>query len=141
MVAWVATVYLVDGKELTGQYTAMVTQDVLPPSVVTVPNIPAFAQDYRLTAILPIREAVMLYTFQPHMHLRGQSMKYTAVLPDGREEVLVNVPKYDFNWQIIYELAEPITIPAGSTIRVEATWDNSTRNRVQPEAGPGRPLG
>ena len=111
-----------------GQFTAMVTQDVLPPGMVTVPNIPAFADNYRLTSIQPIRQATTLYTFQPHMHLRGKSMKYTAVYPDGREEVLINVPKYDFNWQIIYQLAEPITLPAGSVIRVDAVWDNSPKN-------------
>ena len=127
------TVYIVDDKELTGQFTAMVTQDVLPPGMVTVPNIPAGADNYRLTSIQPIRQETTLYTFQPHMHLRGKSMKYTAVFPDGREEVLINVPKYDFNWQIIYELAEPLTLPAGSVIRVDAVWDNSTKNRYNPK--------
>ena len=127
------TVFLVDGKELTGQFTAMVTQDVLPQGTVTVPNIPALADQYRLTSIQPIRQETTLYTFQPHMHLRGKSMKYTAVFPDGREEVLLDVPKYDFNWQIIYELAEPITLPAGSVIRVDAVWDNSPKNRYNPK--------
>ena len=68
-----------------------------------------------------------MYSIQPHMHLRGKSMKYTAVYPDGREEVLLNVPHYDFNWQIVYEFAKPVTLPAGTTVRVEAAWDNSTR--------------
>ena len=127
------SVYIVDGKELTGQFTAMVTQDVLPPGTVTVPNIPAFADNYRLTSIQPVRQEITLYTFQPHMHLRGKSMKYTVVFPDGREEVLLNVPKYDFNWQIVYELAEPVTLPAGSVIRVEAVWDNSAKNKYNPK--------
>ena len=84
---------------------------------------------------------MMLYSIQPHMHLRGKSMKYTAVYPDGREEVLLNVPHYDFNWQIVYEFAKPVTLPAGTTIRVEATWDNLGQEQVQPEAGPGGLLG
>ena len=125
-------VFLVKGKELTGRYTAQVTQDVLPPGMATVLNIPAFAENYRLTNILPVRREMTVYAFQPHMHLRGKSMKYTAVYPDGREEVLINVPKYDFNWQIVYELAKPITLPAGSAIRVEATWDNSAKNKYNP---------
>ena len=125
-------VFLADGKELTGQYTAMVTTDVIPPSMRTVPNIPAFAENYRLMNVLTVRREMTLYAFQPHMHLRGKSMKYTAVYPDGREEVLINVPKYDFNWQIVYELAKPITLPAGSTIHAEATWDNSTKNKYNP---------
>jgi len=125
--------FIVNGKELTGRYSAQLTQDILPPGVATVPNIPAFDDNYRLTAILSVREDMTLYNFQPHMHLRGQSMKYTAVLPDGREEVLANVPQYDFNWQIIYELATPFTVPAGTTIRVEATWNNSAKNKYNPK--------
>jgi hypothetical protein len=124
-----------DGKELTGQYTAMVTTDLIPPSTRTVPNIPAFAENYRLMNILTVRREMTLYAFQPHMHLRGKSMKYTAVFPDGREEVLINVPKYDFNWQIVYELANPITLPPGSTIHAEATWDNSTKNSTTRQTG------
>jgi hypothetical protein len=126
-------VFIVNGKELTGRYTAQVVSDILPPGVTTVPNISAFADDYHMTTIIPLQEEMTLYTFQPHMHLRGKSMKYTAVFPDGREEVLVNVPRYDFNWQIIYELERPVTVPAGTAIRVEATWDNSTKNRYNPK--------
>ncbi len=59
-------------------------------------------------------------------------MKYTAVYPDGREEELLNVPHYDFNWQIVYEFAKPVTLPAGTTVRVEAMWDNSTKNKYNP---------
>jgi hypothetical protein len=110
----------------------MVTTDVIPASMRTVPNIPPFAENYRLMNVLTVRREMTLYAFQPHMHLRGKSMKYTAVFPDGREEVLINVPKYDFNWQIVYELATPITLPPGSTIHAEATWDNSTKNKYNP---------
>jgi hypothetical protein len=59
-------------------------------------------------------------------------MKYTAVYPDGREEELLNVPRYDFNWQIVYEFAKPVTIPAGTMIRVDARWDNSVNNKYNP---------
>ena len=126
-------VFIANGEELTGRYSAQVTQDVLPPGVRTVPNIPPFAESYRLTQLVPIREEMTLYNFQPHMHVRGQSMKYTAVFPDGREEVLGHVPQYDFNWQIVYELAKPITVPAGTIIRVEASWNNSTKNKYNPK--------
>jgi hypothetical protein len=124
--------FLVNGTELAGRFTAQVTQDILPPGTKTVPNIPAGADNYRLTAVLPIREEMVLYSIQPHMHLRGRSMKYTAVYPDGREEELLNVPHYDFNWQIVYEFAKPVTLPAGTTVRVEAAWDNSTKNKYNP---------
>ena len=122
------TVYIVDGKELTGQLTAMVTQDVLPPGTVTVPNIPAFADNYRLTSIQPIRQETTLYIFQPHMHLRGKSMRYTAVFPDGREEAPINVPHDDFNWQIVYQFATPVTIPAGT--RFASRQHGTTRPRT-----------
>jgi hypothetical protein len=124
--------FIVNGKELTGRYTAQVTTDILPPGIKTVPNIPAGDDNYRMTALLPIRQEIVLYSIQPHMHLRGRSMKYTAVYPDGREEELMNTPHYDFNWQIVYEFAKPITLPAGTTVRVEARWDNSANNKYNP---------
>jgi len=124
--------FLYNGKELTGRYSAQVTTDILPPGVKTVPNIPAFADNYQLTQFMAIRQDMMLYNIQPHMHLRGRAIKYTAVFPDGREEVLLNVPHYDFNWQILYEYAKPVTLPAGTIVRVDATWDNSTKNKYNP---------
>lgn len=124
--------FIVNGTELTGRYTAQVTTDILPPGMKTVPNIPAGSDNYRLTALLPFRQEMVLYSIQPHMHLRGKSMKYTAVYPDGREEELLNVPNYDFNWQIVYEYAKPVTLPAGTMVRVEARWDNSANNKYNP---------
>ena len=50
----------------------------------------------------------------PHMHLRGKSFRYEARYPDGTSEILLDVPKYDFNWQITYELAEPKPLPKGT---------------------------
>jgi hypothetical protein len=124
--------FIVNGKELTGRFSAQVTQDILPPGIKTVPNIPAGEANYRLINLLPIRQETVVYSIQPHMHLRGKSMKYTAIYPDGREEELLNVPHYDFNWQIVYEFAQPVTLPAGTAVRVEAVWDNSTGNRYNP---------
>ena len=124
--------FIVNGKELTGRYTAQVTTDILPPGLKTIPDIPAGSDNYRLTALLPINQDMVLYSIQPHMHLRGKSMKYTAVYPDGKEEELLNVPHYDFNWQIVYNFAKPVTLPAGTTVRVEARWDNSVNNKYNP---------
>ena len=59
-------------------------------------------------------------------------MKYVVTYPDGRQETLLSVPKYDFNWQLFYELEEPIVLPAGSTIRTVSTFDNSINNRYNP---------
>jgi len=59
-------------------------------------------------------------------------MTYVVTYPDGREETLLHVPKYDFNWQRPYELAHPVKIPAGSTIKAIAVYDNSVANRMNP---------
>ena len=66
------------------------------------------------------------------MHTRGKEMTYLLTYPDGREEVLLSVPNYDFNWQIFYELKEPLKIPAGSTIKTIGSYDNSPANKWNP---------
>ncbi len=69
----------------------------------------------------------------PHMHLRGKSFRYEAVYPDGRREILLDVPKYDFNWQLKYILAEPKRMPRGTVLHCTATYDNSEDNLVNPD--------
>jgi hypothetical protein len=78
------------------------------------------------------RDAVVL-AFHPHMHLRGKDFEYQAIYPDGRKETLLSVPQYDFNWQHIYRLKEPLKIPKGSTIRCVAHYDNSAANPANPD--------
>ncbi|MHC2070512.1 redoxin domain-containing protein [Bremerella sp. T1] len=75
----------------------------------------------------------LLLTFMPHMHLRGKSFRYVAVGPDGREEILIDIPKYDFNWQTAYELAEPRKMTKGSHIHAIAHYDNSKGNLFNPD--------
>jgi hypothetical protein len=67
------------------------------------------------------------------MHLRGKDFIYKAVYPDGREQVLLSVPKYDFNWQTYYVPKEPLAIPKGTRIDCVAHFDNSTGNRFNPD--------
>ena len=69
----------------------------------------------------------------PHMHLRGKDMTYTAIYPDGRREILLRVPKFDFGWQTDYWLAEPLALPKGSKFHVTAHFDNSAANRDNPD--------
>lgn len=97
-----------------------------------IPNIPPHADNWEIAGEVTIKEAITLYAFAPHMHLRGKDIKYTLVWPDGRRQVLLNVPKFDFNWQLHYELAEPMRIPAGSKIIAVAHYDNSINNRYNP---------
>jgi hypothetical protein len=96
------------------------------------PPIPPMARDWRITAITPIQDDVTLYALWPHMHLRGTDMTFIATYPDGHEEVLLHVPKYDFQWQLQYQLAEPVHLPAGSTIKAIGHYDNSTANKRNP---------
>jgi hypothetical protein len=78
-------------------------------------------------------EDVHVNLFMPHMHLRGKDFKYTVVYPDGRSEVVLNVPRYDFNWQLAYRLAEPLALPKGSKIECVAHFDNSANNKFNPD--------
>jgi len=66
------------------------------------------------------------------MHLRGKSMTYAVTYPDGREETILNVPNYQFEWQFQYEFAEPLKLPAGTVLRVDSVYDNSPKNRRNP---------
>ena len=66
------------------------------------------------------------------MHLRGRSLEFKAAYPDGREEVLLRVPQYDFSWQLRYELAGEKLLPAGTTITATAVYDNSANNPRNP---------
>jgi Copper type II ascorbate-dependent monooxygenase, C-terminal domain len=74
-----------------------------------------------------------LVWMSPHMHLRGKDMSYRLVFPDGKEQVILNVPHYDFNWQLGYSLAQPIKIPKGTKLIVTGHYDNSTNNKFNPD--------
>jgi len=78
-------------------------------------------------------EPVELVFVQPHMHLRGKDMTVSLVYPSGETETLVQVPHYDFNWQILYYLAEPRFLPQGTRVEVTAHWDNSANNPRNPD--------
>jgi len=93
-----------------------------------IPPIPAFADDYELIGITAYTDPVTIYQLQPHAHLRGKDFKYTVVYPDGHEVDVLNVPKYDFHWQLAYDLDDPLTLPAGSKLIVTAHYDNSVNN-------------
>lgn len=75
---------------------------------------------------------VELVQMMPHMHLRGKDMTYHLVYPDGRDEIVLNVPRYDFNWQIVYQPMKPIRIPKGAKLHVEAHFNNATTNKFNP---------
>ena len=76
---------------------------------------------------------VELVWMMPHMHVRGKDMTYTLEDPDGRKEIVLNVPRYDFNWQLGYNPAKPIKVPKGTRLVVSAHFDNSASNRFNPD--------
>jgi len=76
---------------------------------------------------------VELVQMMPHMHLRGKDMTYHLVHPDGRDEIILNVPKYDFNWQIVYQPMTPIRVPKGTRVHVDAHYNNSLSNKFNPD--------
>jgi hypothetical protein len=75
-------------------------------------------------------EDVKLVWMMPHMHVRGKDMRYTLTYPDGRSETILDVPHYDFNWQIGYHTG--IEVPKGTRLHVDAHFDNSPNNPSNP---------
>lgn len=100
--------------------------------------VPPHEQEYVLVGEQLIERDAYLYAMMPHMHYRGKYMSYTARYPDGTEELLLSVPKYDFNWQFNYQLDEPVFMPAGTTLVVRGAMDNSARNPGNPD--PSKPV-
>jgi peroxiredoxin len=96
-------------------------------------KIPAFEQEARTEANFTFKRDSILYTLTPHMHVRGSYMKYEAIFPDGNRETLLSVPRYDFNWQTSYRLAQPRPIPAGTKIICSGAFDNSKFNLANPD--------
>jgi hypothetical protein len=110
--------------------TTMVDDQPLPSD--RIPNIPPGAEYWKISNFKIFPEPATLYALSPHMHLRGRDMKFILTYPDGREQLVLDVPKYDFNWQLYYELATPLKIPAGSKLTAIAHYDNSPKNRWNP---------
>jgi peroxiredoxin len=95
-------------------------------------KIPPKASNHRVEAQYRFEKDCNLLALFPHMHLRGKSFRYTAVYPDGKEEILLDVPRYDFNWQNGYEYAEAKKMPAGTRMVCVAHYDNSEENLANP---------
>jgi hypothetical protein len=95
-------------------------------------TIPAGEKRYKLTGEQKIRNDIHIISGWPHMHYLGKEMKVWATLPNGNTIPLIWVPNYDFHWQQVYTLAEPLAIPKDSWIRLEAYYDNSTDNPLNP---------
>lgn len=96
-------------------------------------EIPPLAPAHAVQAIFPVHTATEIYALAPHMHLRGKSMRVTALAPDDSERVLLDVPRYDFFWQLVYRPTKPLPIERGTRLIVDAVFDNSPGNPRNPD--------
>jgi mono/diheme cytochrome c family protein len=95
--------------------------------------IPPGDANYLVESEWIVPRDTMLLSFMPHMHLRGKDFEYRAEYPDGRKEVLLSVPHYDFGWQTSYRLAQPLLLPKGTKLHCTAHFDNSANNPANPD--------
>ena len=104
-------------------------------------SIPPNADHHLITATETFTEDSLFLAVYPHTHLRGKASKYTAFYPDGTEEVLLDVPKYDFNWQTNYVFEVPKFIPGGTRIVVDMWYDNNDSQAEIAGIDPSRTVG
>jgi hypothetical protein len=97
-------------------------------------RIPPGEPNFELKSKYLIDKDSLLLDLTPHMHLRGKSFRFEAEYPDGQREVLLDVPNYDFNWQLTYVLSEPKLLPKGTSLHGIAHFDNSADNPANPDA-------
>ncbi|MEZ0227167.1 MAG: hypothetical protein ACAI25_00960, partial [Planctomycetota bacterium] len=112
-----------------------VTSEVITRGVVnTKIKIPAGAPRHEETATYTFEHDAKILSFLPHTHVRGKAFKYVAIAPESNEEeVLLDVPEYDFNWQTCYRLKEPRSVKKGTRIKVYVVYDNSANNPANPD--------
>ena len=96
-------------------------------------TIPPHADNHEVTSEHVFTSDQLLFRMMPHMHLRGKSFRFEAMYPDGTSEILLDVPKYDFNWQITYFPTEPKLMPKGTKLQCTASFDNSENNLANPD--------
>jgi hypothetical protein len=95
--------------------------------------VPPFDPHYKAEAMWKFLGDARILSFVPHMHWRGKDYRYEVIYPDGRRVPLLSVPRYDFNWQNVYQLKEPLKVPKGAKLHAVAHWDNSSNNPYNPD--------
>jgi hypothetical protein len=95
--------------------------------------IPPGADNHEVISAHTFDKDVRLVNLTPHMHLRGKAFRFELKKPDGTLQTLLDIPRFDFNWQMRYELAEPLMVPAGSQLLCTAHFDNSDANLANPD--------
>ncbi len=99
-------------------------------------RIPAGDPRYVTSASFKTPVDLELIGAAPHMHSLGRTMKVWATRPDGTEQKLIAVDDWDFNWQGMYLFQRPVTLPKGTVLHLQATYDNSADNPTQPSDPP-----
>src|SRR5579864_1050658 len=110
------------------RYLSLLTSSPTDPKLFAIP--PNDGNWQSPPAEVTFNQDVELVFMMPHMHFRGKDMTYTLEYPDGRKEIVLNVPHYDFNWQLGY--ATSLKVPKGTKLRVDAHFDNSPNNKFNP---------
>jgi len=132
--------YTTNGKPATDQTKIGLTLATKPPKYRYFTSnatqqgfeIPPNDPNYESHSAVAMKEPAQLVWLMPHMHVRGKDFLYEAVYPTGESETLLNVPKYDFNWQLGYEELKPVSLPKGTRIECTAHHDNSANNPANP---------
>lgn len=96
-------------------------------------NIPAGEANHVETSQQRVPVDMTVSGYMAHMHVRGKAFKYEVAYPDGSQETLLDIPHYDFNWQLQYTLNKPKILPKGSTVKITAVYDNSSNNPANPD--------
>jgi hypothetical protein len=96
-------------------------------------SIPANEANYEMQAVSTVPYDCELVSMMPHAHLRGKAFEYRITRPDGSSELVLRVPKYDFNWQLTYWLDKPVHLPKGTKVELTGWYDNSANNPYNPD--------
>ena len=133
--------YTANGKATTDQSKIGIIFSKEPPKerVLTLQatnsrfEIPPMADNHLVTSSFTLNAETKLVSLTPHMHVRGKAFEYRAVYPTGETEILLKVPRYDFNWQLYYYLGSQKILPKGTKIECSAWYDNSPNNPSNPD--------
>jgi hypothetical protein len=133
--------YTPNGEEATDRSkVGLIFSDEVPEYTLRTDVIPNFSfrippndPNFYVKSSKTFNKDVQIVSLMPHMHLRGKDFKYTLIREDGTQEVLLDIPKYDFNWQISYILENPVYIRTGDRIVCDSHYDNSTNNPANPD--------
>lgn len=123
----------IPAERMSGQCACIFTQGWV--------NIPPYDPDHEMTKTLTLPKDAYLYSMLPHMHFRGKRMRFYAEYPDGRKEELLNIAKYNYNWQLDYQLEEPKFMPVGTKLIAVGAFDNSEQNPANPDPAREVPWG